>query len=293
VRDNLGIVKTKAVHSGRNLDAMNNVFLTVADSTDAATWQDLNEKEIVHADVDGNVVVFCSPPFGILAGTNQAQPVDDEESEGEDAEEDEDATSSAEHDADVALKSHGISTFANAMHLHLPDHAIVVLHLSWSLFHMYNKKMVKNGWSIVNQPITIVSPTAAPRGFQTTSMSANVDTFFVYYKNHMRYKPSITYLKHLKEGDAAAKNLYNSLVRCGHIVKNKIPPAERCHMVRQLSDKAAGKMQTAHTNKINKQLQELKIDKTQAAKHKKHPNLVSCFLYPVFLWELSQPYVCL
>ena len=50
---------TKAVHSGRNLDPMNNVFLTVADSTDLATWQDLSEKEIVHADIDGNVVVFC------------------------------------------------------------------------------------------------------------------------------------------------------------------------------------------------------------------------------------------
>ena len=274
MRDNLGIVKTKAVHSGRNLDPMNNVFLTVADSTDAATWQDLNEKEIVHANVDGNVVVFCSPPFGILAGTNQAQPVDDDENEGEDAEEDEDATSNADHDADEALKARAVSAFANAMHQHLPDKTIVVLHLCWSLFPLYHKKMVKHGWSMVNHPIFVTSPTAAPRGFQTTSMSANVDTFFVYYKTSQRYKPSITFLKHLKDGDAAAKSLYNSLVRCGHIVKNKIPPAERCHMVRQLSDRAAGKMQTAHTNKINKQLQELKIDKTQAAKHKKHPNLV-------------------
>ena len=262
------------MHSGRDLSQMKNVFLKCADSTDEDTWKELNANEIVHLEVEGNIAVFCSPPFGIIAGTNLPQPLDDDENEGEEAEEDEDATSNTDHDADEALKARAVSAFANAMHQHLPDKTIVVLHLSWKLFPMYNKKMVKHGWSMVNHPIFVTSPTAAPRGFQTTSMSANVDTFFVYYKASQKYKPSIYFLKNLKDGDAAAKSLYNSLVRCGHIVKNKIPPGERCHMVRHVTDQNAGKMQTAHTLKINKQLAENKIDKAQATKHKKHPNLV-------------------
>jgi hypothetical protein len=198
VRGELGIIKTKAVHSGRDLTPIPGVFLTCADSTDGQTWRDLYEKEIVHTvtDMEGNVVVICSPPFGILAAVNQGRPHDDDDDDEDgDAEGDDAAASQAPHDPDVALKHHSISQFASAMHRNLPDKAIVVLHLSWSLFHVYDKKMVKNGWSMVNQPITIVSPTAAPRGFQTTSMSANVDTFFVYYKTGERYRPSSTFLK--------------------------------------------------------------------------------------------------
>ena len=282
VRGELGIVKTKAVHSGRNLSPIDGVFLTCADSTDRETWKDLYTNEIAHAGVDGNVVVICSPPFGILAAANQALPHDDDgDDEDGDAEGDE-AEPQAPHDPDVALKYEDINTFAAAMHRYLPDKAIVALHLCWSLFHMYDKRMRKNGWSMVNHPITITSPTAAPRGFQTTSMSANVDTFFVYHKSDARYKPSITYLKHLTEGDAAAKSLYNSLVRCGHMVKNKIPPAERCHLVRQLSEKSALRMQTQHAARIKKQVNEGKIDKAQGKKNKQHPNLVPCtrILFP-------------
>ena len=242
------------------------------DSTKEDFWKGLAQKDVTPlTETPGNVLVLCSPPWGLLARATATAELDEGGDDEEEAQES--GIPPKVHQPDIALQLQAIHTFAHGVHTNTPDRTIVALHLPHSLFHVYAKAMKKNGWNMLTQPITIVSPTAPPRGFRTTQFASNADYFFVFYKQDTQYKPSIHFLSHLKD-DKDSKAFYHQLARCGHTIKNKIPPSEKCHAVRHIADTTAKKLKEAHKKKQKKLFDEGKLDKKQYLLARKHPNLV-------------------